>query len=388
MKRKRPQACPAGFFTFIHFAWTLWYDALMENSPNQVTVRVGSGTIVRAILFVVLFLLLFIIRDVILIILTAVVIASAVEPAARWLGKRGVPWVPAVICVYLLIAAVLASLFYFVIPVFIEQAYSFLPRLPRYIQSIDIGSSIERLGFIESDSVAEDISARLSSGELLGSLQGYIGELSGGVLRFASNFFGSLLNFVLIVILSFYLAVQQNGIARFLKVITPFKKQKYVIDLWRRSQQKIGRWMQGQLLLALIIGILVYAALLVLGIPNAFLFAVLAAVFELIPFFGPILAAIPAVIVAFVDGGGTIGLITVLVYTVIQQLENHLIYPLVVNKVVGVPPIVVILSILVGGKLAGFLGILLSVPIASAFMEYVDDIQKRHKLEEDRAEGV
>ena len=104
--------------------------------------------------------------------------------------------------------------------------------------------------------------------------------------------------------------------------------------------------------------------------------ALLAAAFEIIPIFGPILAAIPATIIGLIDGGVTMGLLVVGLYVLIQQFENHLIYPLVVRKVVGIPPIIVILAVIVGFKLAGVLGVILSVPIAAVLVELLDDVQR------------
>ena len=98
---------------------------------------------------------------------------------------------------------------------------------------------------------------------------------------------------------------------------------------------------------------------------------------ETIPLFVPIIAAIPAVAASYVDGGTSSALVVAGLYLIIHQFENHLIYPLVVKKIIGVPPIVVILSLLIGFKLAGFLGLLLSVPLSSMLIEFVDDIQKR-----------
>ncbi len=184
------------------------------------------------------------------------------------------------------------------------------------------------------------------------------------------------MSFVLIIVFSIYFAVQETGIDDFLRVVTPVRHEKYVLSLWKRSQDKIGKWMQGQLLLGLIVGILIYLGLTILSIPHALLLAVLAGLFELIPVFGQFLAALPAVALAFSDGGVTGALFVIGLYVVVQQFEAHLIYPLVVKKVVGVPPLLVILALLVGAKLAGFLGILLSVPIAAAIQEFVSDIQK------------
>jgi predicted PurR-regulated permease PerM len=178
-------------------------------------------------------------------------------------------------------------------------------------------------------------------------------------------------------VFSFYFAVIETGVDDFLEVVSPHKHKTYILDLWRRSRHKIGLWMQGQLLLGVIIGVLVYLALTILGIKHALLLAVIAAVFELIPVFGPILAALPAVLIGFVDGGVVTGLLVIGVYVLLQQFENHLIYPLVVTRVVGVPPLLVILALIIGAQLAGFLGMLLSVPVAATVQEFVNDIRER-----------
>ena len=143
----------------------------------------------------------------------------------------------------------------------------------------------------------------------------------------------------------------------------------------------VSPWTSENILISAIISII---GLTIFGIKYALLLAVLAALFELIPIFGPILAAIPAVAVALIDGGATLGILVAGFYLIVQQFENHLIYPLVVKKVVGVPPLLVILALIIGAQVAGFLGIILSVPIAAAIQEFVHDIQK----EKDALKGV
>ena len=141
--------------------------------------------------------------------------------------------------------------------------------------------------------------------------------------------------------------------------------------------------MQGQLFLAVLVGVLVYLGLMILGIKNALFLAVLAAIFETIPLFGPILAAIPAIGIAYASGtavadpGVTSALLIAGWYLIIQQFENHLFYPWVVKKIVGVPPMIVILALIVGAQLGGFLGLFVSVPVVATLMEFLDDVQRR-----------
>jgi len=126
----------------------------------------------------------------------------------------------------------------------------------------------------------------------------------------------------------------------------------------------------------LIVGLLVFIGLSVLGIKYALVLAVIAALFEIVPFIGPILAASPAVILAFFQSS-FLALLVIILYIVVQQLQNYLIVPQVMKRTVGLNPVVIIIVLLVGGKLAGLLGIVLAVPAAAAIAEFLKDLQKK-----------
>ncbi|MBI5005224.1 MAG: AI-2E family transporter [Candidatus Lloydbacteria bacterium] len=344
----------------------------MLNNSKDISITITAGTITKAILIAILFASLYVLRDLVLVLLTAVVLASAIEPATRWFGKYGVSRIPAVIAVYLAIAAVVVVIFYFLVPPLLDEVSAVSAVLPQYVESLNFNTlqNSQSLPHIDSGIVEN-----LPFTDIIAQLKTTSSQVSGGFFKIVSTVFGGALSMVLIVVISFYLAVQEHGIANFLKVITPIKNEAYIIGLWKRSQHKIGLWMQGQLLLGLLIGVMAYLGLTILGIKYAFLLALLAAVFEIIPLFGPILSATPAVILGFLDSA-VLGFMVLGFYIIIQQFENHLIYPLVVRKVVGVPPLVVIIALIIGAKLAGFLGILLSAPIAAVLMEYMNDLEK------------
>lgn len=338
---------------------------------KETSVTITTGTIVRVFLFAVLGALLWYLRDIVLVVLTAVVIASAVEPGIRFFSAHGLKRIFAVILMYLIIAGVFFTVLFFFIPPVLNDAADFLSTLPSTLSSLNISDVTH--GLLPWGSVSDTI----SSADLLHQVSQTLADSTGGVFSTVSAFFGGLTSFVLIVVFSFYFSVQETGVDDFLRVVTPTQYEAYVLHLWKRSQQKIGKWMQGQLILAIIVGVLLYLGLVILGVPNPLLLAVIAGVFELIPVFGQILAAIPAVAVGYVAGGATEALLVAGLFLIVQQFEANLIYPVVVKKVVGVPPLLVILSLIVGYKLIGFLGVVLSVPIAGAIQEFVADIDKR-----------
>jgi len=357
------------------------------DKDKVLSLEITTGTIIKSMLFILLIGLLFYLKDLVLIILTAIVIASAIEPATKWFRKYKIPRVPAVLIVYTVVVIALFGIFYMFIPAILDEASGFFAQLPQYIETVNVTNPITGESVISTS--AQDTVDKVQGFSLqtiISDLQASFRNASEGFFVALNAIFGGILSLILIVVFSFYFAVQESGIDDFLRIITPLKHQKRVISLWKRSQVKIGLWMQGQLILALIIGVLTYLSLTIFGVPYALLLAILAAMFELIPIFGPILAAIPAVIIAFITGGAQLGIMVIVIYIIIQQFENHLIYPLVVKKVVGVPPLLVILALIIGAQLAGFLGIILSVPVAAAIQELVSDIEReRGKLRKNKA---
>lgn len=370
----------------------------MEKLEKNFNITISAGTIIKSLVVLVVAFLLYKMLDLVLVVLTAVVIASAVEPLIRWFGQYKVRRLFAVIITYICVVLVFSGLLYFFIPPVLDEASNLLGKAPQYLDSVTLWNPLNDTKLIETSKVAGGLSDSLNGGkQILGDLSsGSVGNSAFGdlisrfrsltssasdsIINIASGIFGGVFSFILIIVLSFYLAVQEGGVEKFLKIITPIKNEVYIVDLWKRSQKKIGYWMQGQLLLGIVVGVLVYLGLMILGIQNALILAVLAGVLEIIPVFGPILSAIPAILFGLTDGGLTTGLLVLGLFIIVQQFENHLIYPLVVKKVVGVSPIVVILALIIGGKLAGFLGILLSVPVTSVLMEFLDDIQKDKEI--------
>lgn len=365
------------------------------TTPPSTRITITTGTFFRAALVAVFFAALYYLQDLVLVVLTAVVIASAVEPMALTLMRRGLSRLIAVLGIYLALSLSFVAVFYFFVPPLLSDAASFLravpqilsetPALPLKPESVERGSNLAQTlsrGIAEGSSVVRDFVARPSSfSAVFTDLSQILSSFAQGFWDNVSAVFGGIVSFMLIVVLSFYLAVQEDGVEKFLRIVTPRSREDYIVGLWKRSRHKIGYWMQGQVLLAALVGMFVYLGLTVLGLKNALFLGVLAAFFETIPLFGPVLAAIPAVAIAYSSGGLSLALMVTGLFIIIQQFENHLIYPLVVRKIVGVPAILVVLALIIGLRLAGFLGVLLSVPVAATLMEYLDDVQKK-KIQE------
>ena len=334
----------------------------MEKNIN---INITTGSIVKVLVVLGIAALAWYLRDLVLILLTSVVLASATEPAVRFFSRFKMPRAFSVLFVYMIIIGLFAGIVYAFVPVVLEETSTLLEDMPS-ITSV-----------LESDS---SISAMLPDGVSISNLQANINNLVSGystnAFALINTIFGGLFTFSMIVIFSFYFTVQEKNISDALRLLMPKGKEEYAVDLLKRSQRKVGLWMQGQLLSGLIISTLTYLGLTILGVKYALLLAVMGFVFGIIPVFGIVLATIPAVAIGYVSGGVTLALLVLALYIILQQFEGNLIYPLVVTKIVGVPPLMVMLALIVGAQVAGFLGILLSVPMAAVLQEIMSDLDK------------
>lgn len=404
---------------------------MKEDQSKPLVVNITTGTIVKTIFIILGIIAIFWLKELALVILASVVLASAVEPFIAFLMRRiKFARIPAAVTIYLAIISIFLGLFYFFVPVLLNETSSFLSAIPEYLNKSQLSTWGDKIS--DSQKVVSTFSAGLNSTktalesgvmvegqassddttpgdnpslaasirerffasgsaikDFANSFKGLTEVFSGSLFDTLSIVFGGISSLILIFVLSFYLAAQDDGLENFLRLVTPLKQEEYVIDLWRRSSKKIGLWMQGQMLLIIMVAILVYLGLMILGVKNALVLAVVAGLFELIPVFGPVLSAIPSIAFAFASGGIGLAMLVTGMYVIIQQFENHLIYPLVVRKIVGVPAIVVIISMIVGWQFGGLIGLLISVPVITMVMEYLDDIQAyKNKLKNLIAESV
>ena len=317
--------------------------------------------------------LLFYLRNLLFIILTSIIIASAIEPSIRWFVRRSMPRLLAVILIYFILAIFILGIFYLLIPVFITDLADFMNMLPHYITGLNVEASNIFSGW---QTTVQGLSQSQSLGDAVQNTIAAVTTASGSVLQTLATVFGGLTSFALVFFISFYLAVEENGVEQFLRLVSPADHENYIVGLWKRTQIKIGLWVQGQLLLAVIVGVLVFIGLSILQVKNALFLGMVSALFEVVPVFGPFIGSIPGVIVGFLQHGFTFALIIALMYLVVQQLESNVIYPIIAKRFLGLPPLIVIISLIVGAELGGFLGILISIPVSAGLMEFIDDLRR------------
>ncbi len=328
---------------------------------------------IRAILLIAAAVILFIIKDILLLILVAIVIASFVEAGVKLFKSIGIGRTLSVPIIFMAVIFIVAGIFYTFVPIIIRELSGVITSLLSYIpNSAPIsGESIQgATSFISS------LTHHASLTDVLASLKNSSASLSQGITTFIGTTFGTVLDVVLVVVMAFYLSIQEKGIDSFLRILTPLKHEHYVVNLWNRTQHKIGLWFKGQLLLGLIVGAIAVVVLALLGVQYSFLIGLISGIAELIPF-GIIFAAIPAILFAVIDGGFLLAVKVLIFYIVVQQIENYVLSPVVAHRTVGIPPLVVLLSFLIGITVAGFWGAIIAIPVAVFILEYLSDVEKQ-----------
>lgn len=337
---------------------------------ERLKMDISSGTIFRAVLIVLMFVFLYILKDEVIIFLFAIVIASGISPFANWLDDRGFPRVLGVLALYLVILGLAVFVLSLVVPYISDDITRLISALPKVVERVS--SSLESAQ--NSSPQYLDFLGEIQN--ILSGLSSYLQQASQSVVGLIVSIFGGVFSFVAILIISFYLSVTRKGIEVFLGSVVPEKYEDYVISLWKRTETKVGRWLQGQLLLGLIVGLMVYVGLSLLHVKYALLLSLLIMVLELVPMVGPVVAAIPAVFLAFLQTP-TLGVYVIILYIFVQQLENHVLVPLILGKTLNLNPVVIILALLVGDRLAGIPGMILAVPISTIIVEMLDDVARQ-----------
>ncbi len=344
---------------------------------KHLNVTITSRTIIMAIIIGAAAYMLWILRGLLLLVLTSIIIASAMEPGVIFFRKRKIGRILAVTIMYVLVFGSFFGIIYFFSPPILADTQNFISTVPQYLNTLNIPSVLGGSQLINTAASAHQSQSLFDT--LYEFRSAFSVDNSEGAFRIISTIFGGIFSLFIVVVLSFYFAIQETGVADFLKIVTPSEYEEYVVDLWYRAQRKIGQWMQGQLLMSLIIAVTVYLGLVLLRIPDALLIAVFTAIAEIIPIFGSFIAGFPAVIIAYTSGGLIPALYVAGLFIVVNQFEGTLIHPLIVKKVVGVPPLLVLIAIIAGGDLAGFLGVLLAVPTAAIMREAISDYEKRKR---------
>ena len=335
-------------------------------------IEISSGIVFHTILILLALWFLYAILDIIALVFISVIIVAAMDPLVDFLQRKKVPRTASVLGVYLALVLLIALALSVLLPILSNQFDDFSQNLPDYFQSAE--SNIEKIkDFFQAQHIAID-------GDQLGTDLGEtIFALPRNIFSKTIGVFSTFISVIVVFSLAFYMTIEKDGIKKFISSISPDKYKDYAVDLTLRIKEKIGKWMLGQLFLMFVVFVLVSLGMFLVGMPYALILGIFAGVMEIIPYVGPIISAVPGIVLGFLISP-TLGFLALLVYLVSQQLENHVIVPQVMKKAVGLNPISVILALLIGARLGGAIGAILAIPVATGISLFINDLLEKRKF--------
>jgi len=300
-------------------------------------------------------------RDILVSIFIAYVLMAALIPIVNFLRNHGFPKILAVFIPYV---TILTAIFLLVVPsvqLFLPQVQSFISGLPLLLnQSGHIfGLSID----------PKDVQAYLT---------GEFTSIGRNAFTVTGKIFGSVFATLSVFFISFYFLMYHDLFKQWVGRLFHKDSRDKVVETMKLVDEKLGAWFRGEVVLMLSIGFMTWVGLSLISMPYALPLAVIAGFLEIVPTLGPTLAAIPAVIVALTISP-PLALTVVVIYIIIQQLENTLLVPKVMQRAVGLNPVFVIIAIMIGGNLMGVIGALIAIPFVSFLVVIFNSVNEVEK---------
>lgn len=316
---------------------------------------------------------LYLIRGTLLLFYVCVLFATGLSPIVRWIerrrpvgGRRRLPRPVAILLIYAAVLGTIAGMATMIVRPLVQQSQQFWKELPSLLDKIQ--------GRLQSWGV---ISPETSIKELIQQAPGNTDALTM-VMGTLWGFVGGLFGFITILLLTFYLLVESQGIFDFFVRLFPRERRQKVSEVSALVTTKVSAWLGGQILLGFIIGTTTAIGLALMGVPYFYLLALIAGIGEMIPIVGPIVSALPAIAVAFTVSPGLALGVTAFFFAQ-QQLENAVLVPKVMGQTVGLGAVTVITSLIIGGELLGIVGALLAVPTAAIVKVLVEELYLAEK---------
>jgi putative permease len=335
----------------------------------------GIGLGIGLLLVVVVALVAQTAANVIMLILVAVLLASAMDPLVGAIRSRiGISRVPIILAVYIAVIVLTVVLVMQLVPAALSQAAELASRLPQTFE--DARARAESL---EPAVIGTTLTALLDTLDftLMGS--GFTRPDPGTIVEFGMTAADAALALVSVATMAFFWLISRETIQRFILALLPLSQRGGVRSEWDHIERRMGFWVRGQLTLMTVVGVASTLAYTLLGLPNALLLGAFAGLAEIIPIVGPAIGAIPALIAAFLAGGPELALLVGGFYVVIQVVEGNVLVPIVMKDAVGLPPFVVIASLLIGAAVAGIAGAVLAVPVSTALGAVLENVQARRR---------
>ena len=323
-------------------------------------------TIAKIFIAVACFYVLYSIRDILIWFIFALTISVLFNPAVSFLQKRKIPRGLAVVLMYVVVFGILSILIYLVVPLFVAEIQAFLESFPEYFEKIS--PPLQGLGFQAFENIESFLKA-------LGStLEG----MAENIFSVLFSIFGGVFSALFVIVTAIFLSLEEKGVERTLMLLFPKKYEVQVLNVWARCQKKVAGWFGARVLACLFVGLATYIMLLLFNVEYPFTLALFAGAFNFIPYVGPLLTGIILFLIVFPTNLWQ-GMFVLIAFGLIQQIEGSILSPILMKKFVGLPPALVLISLVVGANLWGLLGAVLAIPLFGILFEFFKEFLERRR---------
>jgi len=333
------------------------------NSPYKVNITISS--ILKVVAIALVLYLCYIIKDVLALLFVSLIFSAAIDPWVDKMQRFKIPRAITVLFIYLMATVIITAVVILIIPPITEQVGTLVERFPDYVDKVSSGYYVVKDFTIQHGYLDKIKSA-------VGGLEDNINRAVEGVFSTVSGLFGGVISFFIVLVITFYMVVEEDALKKIVWSLAPPDKQTYIMQLINRMQRQVGYWLRGQLILMFLVGFFTWIGLLFIMPEYALVLGLIAGITEFIPYLGPILGAVPAIFLALTINP-FLALLVAILYLIIQQVEGNILVPKIMQRAVGLNPIVSIAVLMAGLKIAGIVGGLLSIPVATALSVMVKD---------------
>lgn len=323
-------------------------------------------TIAKISIAVACFYILYSIRDILIWFIFALTISVLFNPAVSFLQRRKIPRGLAVVFMYVGVFGILSILIYLVVPIFVSEIQAFLESFPGYFEKIS--PPLQGLGFQAFESIESFL-------KVLGSsLEG----MADNIFSALFSIFGGVFSALFVIITAIFLSLEEKGVERTLMLLFPKKYEAQVLSVWARCQKKVAGWFGARMLAGLFVGIASYITFLLFNVDYPFTLALFAGAFNFIPYVGPLLTGVVLFLIIFPTEMFK-AIFVLIAFGLIQQIEGSILSPILMKKFIGLPPALVLVSLVVGASLWGLLGAILAVPLFGILFEFFKEFLEKRR---------
>ncbi len=327
---------------------------------------ISWGTIAKLALSALVIYVLFLVRNILVWIVFGMVISILFDPAIDFLQKRKIPRAVATIGLYFLVFGFIAFVIYGTAPLLIGEIQRFAQLFPKYFETV--APPLANLG----------VSAFSDAQTFFSTVAGGIGKFSSNIFSALFAIFGGIFSTLFVVTIAMFISLDSHSIERFIATFFPRKYEAFALDLWSRSQKKVSGWFVSRIFSSLFVGVLVYVSLVLLNVPYPFTLGLLSGVLNFIPIVGPLVTGAFIALLVALDSLPK-AILVVAIFFLIQQIEGSILSPILTKKFVGISPVLVLISLAIGGALWGIMGAILAIPLAGILFEFLRDFLKKRK---------